>query len=387
MIYCSKCGSAFNEELGSCPACNTEVNGASIPEELRKKIAELTAPLPDPAKHASDDVHAAPASPTSKSRRPSDSHVPRADKTAVSDSASHEEMMSLLRSFGKKIVSTQRLAKRHGKWVWGGIVTIIVLLLGVLAPDWWQRWQHPQPDAIWIEVQNNVTQWPEGKPLRLTARTEPPDNIPREFRWRPASMIEGHGQSVVLNTSTSDYHTEPYPVNVGLIAVDQLGNTCRAVKEVTITIVPMARWNNPPDLKEWISMEGSPVVKSGTSAILQALATDIDGDKLTYNWSVVSKLVDIAGNGERRVVLKFPRDFARGANVNLTVKLTVTDGFKSTLDHVDLTITPAGSVRISRPSRKRVPPKAVAPEPQLSPAPPPKIESSPSAAVPHSVLK
>lgn len=104
MIYCSKCGSAFNEELGACPVCKTEVPGASgTPEEITaKKIAELTAPLPDPTEHASDEVHAATASPTSKSRRPSDSHAPRADKTAVSDSPSHEEMMSLLRSFGKK---------------------------------------------------------------------------------------------------------------------------------------------------------------------------------------------------------------------------------------------------------------------------------------------
>ncbi len=382
MIHCSNCGRAFNPVLGACPACSTKVPGAATPEEVNaKKLAALMDPLPDPSEHASAEASAATTS-TSKSRSPSGPKVSHAHHTAPSDPSSHEDIMSLLRSVGKKLVSTQRLAKRHGKWVWGGSVTIILLLLGVLVGEWRERWRHPQPDAIWIEVAGNAVRWTEDVPLRLTARTSPPLNVPREFRWRPADMIEGNGQSVTLKVPTSGRKIE-YPVTVGLVAVDHLGDNCVVVEEKTIIIQPLPIWNEPPWFEENIHMQGSPEVRSGTSISLEALAKDKETEKLTYKWEVSSRLVEVEGS-DRRVVLKFPRDFARRANVEVTVNLTVSDGTHNIAARPEtLTVTPGGSVRILRPKPKSVPPKLAIPPIQTGPSPPPKVES-PAMAVPQS---
>ena len=248
-----------------------------------------------------------------------------------------------------RIVEIRRWVNRHGKSVFSWLVALFLIVLGIFGQEFWQRWKHSQSAAIWIEVENNASQVLEGTRVKLTARTSPPENVPREFKWRPAEMIEGNGQqSVVLDTKTSNRHTEPYPVTVGLVAVDPLGNGV-VVKDVVLTIVPLRQLNNPPEWEQTIHIEGSPEVKSGTLVSLNALASDKDGDNLTYTWSVENKLVQIEGNGERRVVLRLPRDFARRGSVLLTVKLSASDGLKSISDDVSLTVTPAGSVRISRP--------------------------------------
>ena len=385
MIYCSKCGSGFNPELGACPACNREVPRVSeTPIEVTaKRLAIVMEPLRDAAEHASAEASSATTSTTSKSRAPSGASVPHAHQPATTDSSSHEEIVSLLRSVGKKLVATQRLAKRHGKWVWGVSVTIIVILIGLLAQEWRDRWQHPQPDAIWIEVEGNADRWPEGKPLKLVARVSPPGNVPREFKWTPPDFIEGNGQQkVTLSISATDRRAE-YPITVGLVAKDQLGYNCVAVENKTITIVPLPLWNQPPWFEENIHMEGSPEVRSGSSISLEALAKDKENDKLTYKWEVSSKLVEIVGSG-RTVVLRFPKGFARRANVLVTVNLTVSDGHHSIPEDETLTITPEGSVRISRPKSKNLPPKLATPLTQPGPSKTPTVESPPSMAVPQS---
>jgi hypothetical protein len=398
MIYCNNCGERFDAELGVCPECGAQVpegpvspeSSAKTADEVRaERVANLTAPIPDTtsdtsAKAPASEAGTAAAKTITPPDPPNSETPPTAHKNGT-DSASHEEMMAMLHSMGKKIVLIRRSVNRHGKAVVGGLTAIFLVLLGIFGQELWQRWQHPQPDAIWIEVENNASQVLEGTPVKLTARTSPVENVPREFKWHPAEMIQGNGQqSVTLNTSTSHRHTESYTVTVGLTAVDQLGNNCVAVKGVTITIVPLHKWNNPPEWEETIHIEGSPEVTSGASVSLDALASDKDGDKLKYDWSVGSKLVQIDGDGDRRVILRLPRDFARRTSVLLTVKLSVSDGVKSILDDVTLTVTPAGRVRISRPKPKSVPPKPASSPTQPGSGAPPKVESTPSMAVPQS---
>src|ERR1700741_2315336 len=238
----------------------------------------------------------------------------------------------------------------------------------VVIHDWWKGRQRPQPVAIWID--GGRAEVASGTKLKLTARTFPDGYLPDKFMWKPAEMIEGNGQqSVILDTKTNDHNTE-FWIEVELEAFDNLGYACPKVTSVKIKVVPQAQLNSKPEWHDHIQMEGSPEVRSGSTVRLEALAVDKDGDKLTYNWNVESKLVEMEGNGTRKLLLKLPRDFAKRSNVTSVVKLNVSDGIPdhNITDLVYLTVTPLGRSSISRKSSKQgVPASSSQAQPQVSP--------------------
>jgi ribosomal protein L37E len=391
MIICNRCGASFDTKQSHCTECGARVDEAAARAAAAAKTREkVTAERPAnpraPARGKTGE-QSTKASPPAGGKTVAPPH-PSASQASANDSPSHEEMMALLHSLGRKVVRVRRSVSRHGKAVVGGLTAIFLVLLGIFGQELWQRWQHPQPVTIWIEVDGNVTQWKEGEPLKLTARTYPPEYVPRDFKWKPVNMIEGNGQqSVTLNTTTSDRHTESYPVTVGLVAFDQIGNSCVNVKDVTITIVPPPKWNREPEVLD-LQIKGNPRVMQGTAVTVEATATDKDDkdrDKLTYNWSVGNDLVVIEGNGSRKVVLKIPKDFAKLGPVPLSVRLTVSDSIATTdPEYLPLIVDPGGSVRIARPKPKTVTPKPAASPTQPGASPPAKVESTPSMAAPQS---
>lgn len=333
----------MDETLPSCPECGALVSSVAGDVSVNSSSARK-----EPSDHAT----------------PHDPPPPPADSEKQKDLASHpyeERLKALEQSIVGWINKNRRLSL---------LLSVLSLAIGIaglwFVAEFFKGRKSPPPDAVFIEVEKNATWVEAGGQLKLTARISPVENIPGEFRWGPADMIEGNGQSVVFKPPKDGRQTA-YPQTVTLTTFDRLGNHGPTASRL-IDVLPEGQTNHKPELEEGVHIEGSPEVQSGTSVNLDALARDEDKDKLDYNWSVLSRLVQIEGNGNRRVTLKLPRDLARRANVLLAVKLVVSDGKGGTVsDLATLTVTPQGHLRISRTKRsgdqKAIPQQPTATQP------------------------
>jgi hypothetical protein len=272
------------------------------------------------------------ANPTGRIPQREDAHsqdasrelVPRIETSRAKAAGSHAAKM------------IGRWAKSEWKWLVGIVLTII---LSSLAFERCNSALRPTP--LVTQIKADAWEVPEGDRVKLTAETYPKDNRPSKYDWSPADKIEGEGQSVFLNTKTTERHTESYEIKVSLQAKDQYGRDVVSIEPIIIKVVPRRQWNHKPELREPVHTDKKEI-RAGDPVTLEALAYDKDDDKLSYDWSVDSDLVRIEGNGKRRITLFTPSDIARRALVLLKVKLTVRDGYEdgNAVDDVMLTITP-----------------------------------------------
>lgn len=347
----------MEEAVRYCSGCGTEAPGWLAPD---------TRPRPE------SDKKDAPNPP-----------IPSVDSEKHKEPIPHpieERLKALEHLIGTWINKNRRLSL---------LLTFLSLVIGIgglwFLPDFFKRRTNPPPDAVFIEVEKNATEVEAGGQLKLIARTSPVENLPGDFKWEPAEMIEGNGQRSVLFKPPKDGRHAAYSATVSLKTFDRSNNPGPSAEPKSITVLPEGQTNHKPEFNaggEGIHIEGRTEVQSGASVNLDALAIDKDGDPLKYDWSVESRLVQIEKNGDRRVTLKLPKDFARRGNVYLTVKLIVSDGKGGFSDpeRATLTVTPQGHVRISR--RKRIGDQIAAPS-QAKPSEPAKPNPSPALAVPQ----
>jgi len=309
--------------------------------------------------------------------------VPRWDSGGP-NSLSHDELLVMIQSFVAKVRRVRGWVNTHGKFVISVLLAILSMLLSYMYYQRREARLHPPPPVIWIE--GAKPEVPEGSNLRLTAKTSSHDLVLDKFDWSPPEMFDGNGQqSVTFTTDTKDRHTESRTVWVGVIATDKFGNAYPVTQQVPIKVVPMKQWNHKPDLPLGIHVEGSSSqIRAGTSVMLDALATDQDGDKLFYSWSVGEKRVQIEGEGNPTVTLRIPRDLIRSGFLLMEVDLVVKDGHEDGIcqDHKFLTVTRAGGATVSR-SRKAASPPLTNGVQQPTPTAPAAPNSNPPAAVPQ----
>lgn len=355
MIMCNSCGNPFvDENVRFCSACGAQAPGWVGPQTK-----------PSPANTVAENV-------------PLDPPTPPVDYGKQKDSTPHpyEERLKVLEA---SIVAWTSKNTRLSI-----VLSVLSLFLGILGlwfvADFFKRRENPPPLHVWIEVERNASWVEVGNQLRLTAHVDPPQNIPSDFRWEPAKMIDGNGQQSVWFKPPKDGRPTTYPVTITVKTYDRSNYPGPSAATSPIDVVPEGQSNRKPDVPEGIQvLEQSLDVSAGTSVMVEAFATDQDGDNLTYTWSTSSKLVQIDGNG-RKVTLRLPRDLARRANVPLWINLSVSDGKEKTAAHpVELIVTPSGHVRIGRTKPK----PSQNPPPQAQPAGTEKPNSNPKQAVPQ----
>ena len=327
MIMCGKCGGPLEETVRYCSGCGARAPGWDGPE---------VNPLPP------EEKESAPNPPT-----------PPVDSEKDGKAGSHpyeERLKDLEHSIRGWINQNRRLSLMLSVL---GLVTGIASLWFV--GDFFKARKSPPPDAIFIEVEKGATEVEAGRELRITARLSPVQNVPGDFRWEPAEMIEGNGQQSVVFKPPKDQRHTPYAVIVSLKTYDRMGNTGPAAEAKSITVLPEGQTNHKPYFEDYIQIKGeSHEAKAGSLVSCDALAVDQDGDKLTYSWSVDISSVQIEGDGTRKVSLKLPQGLARRGNVNVKINLRVSDGKlgEPATDWATLTVTPSGQVSITRTPRK-----------------------------------
>ena len=225
---------------------------------------------------------------------------------------------------------------------------------------------------------------PEGTQLKIWAETLKQDNRPARYNWDPEDRIINNGQQyVILNTQTNERRTESYTLTVSVTPIGANGAKLQEPKPITVKVVPMKQWNNPPEFIRRIrSNPEKQELRAGESLTLEALATDDDRDKLYYDWYVENEAALVEDNGKSRVKIITPPDLARYSSVPLRVWLTVKDGRDggAIQDNATFTIVPKPRGRPRGPG----PPKYIVV--QQKPAPPQGANAnaapSPASAAP-----
>jgi|GEM_PF-5125603 len=356
MIMCNSCGNPFvDENVRFCSACGAQVPGWVGPQ---------TNPLP-------------PVNATAKNVPLESPDLP-VDSGKQKDSTPHpyeERLKALEASIVAWISKNSRLS------IALSVLSLVIGIAGLwFVAEYFKRRESPPPITVWIEVERNATWVEVGNQLRLTAHVDPPQNIPSDFRWEPAKMIDGNGQQSVWFKPPKDGRPTTYPVTISVKTFDRSNYPGPSATTSPIDVLPEGQSNRKPDVPEGIQVVGQSLdVSAGTSVMVEALATDKDGDNLTYSWSTSSNLVQIDGNG-RKVTLRLPRDLARRANVPLWINLSVSDGKEKTAANpVELIVRPSGQVTIAGTKRK----PSQNPLPQAQPPGTDKPNSSPPLAAPQ----
>ena len=143
------------------------------------------------------------------------------------------------------------------------------------------------------------------------------------------------------------------------------------------------------DLRPTADIRGKDTVKKGEVGTYTVIASDRDGDRLTYRWSVKGKGAKLVGSTEqRRIRIKF------GASGKPTVRVTVSDGPHRTSDQLAINVSTTPSSGEPGPGRspdspdsadspdspdrpdrpKSEPDPAPEPEPPTTPEPEPEPE-------------
>jgi hypothetical protein len=281
----------------------------------------------------------------------------------------------------------------------GILVSFIVGFLFMLIPYLYQHWDsYPRPAVVWIEgLDSTSPEMNEGERKKLTARLADSHLMPDRFIWSPSDMIDGNGQSVYLVPTSPSRRTQPYPIEVSVIAKDRYGNDCPTVKPITVTVVPKQVANRLPEFDGDVQVEGKLEVPAGGEVKLHAKVNDPDKDEIRYNWTVQSDAIRVKENGKSVAVLEIPPDFTRNT-IQVQGSLTASDENGSASKPFAFYVTPKLSARRPRGgggTRAQVyvitvqPPKGgAAPAPGASPPPAPapaqkSQEPAPAAAPPR----
>ncbi len=178
----------------------------------------------------------------------------------------------------------------------------------------------------------------DGEPVHFTARAYDPDGDFLIYTWETtAGRITGTGPSVTLETRgiNPNIGAPPVRVTVTVTVDDGRGGSDTASKTITVLAPtppppPPPPPNRPPRIEAIeISVVGTPQIAGqftdGDLLAIRAVATDPDGDPLTYIWS--SSQGTIEGTGPQ--VRLNTTGFTAGPGappVSVTIGLRVEDG-------------------------------------------------------------
>lgn len=181
-----------------------------------------------------------------------------------------------------------------------------------------------------------------GATAQLTCIASDPDGDSLTYRW----SCSGGGLSSQYGRSVEFYApTSPGGVTITVIAEDegQLADTAR--KFITVNPVP----NRPPAIQE---VRGSASVSAGSNASYECIASDPDGDSLTYSWTCTRGR--LSSSSGRTVIWTAPdsscsavltvevRD-GRGGRASDVKPVTVTRVYRTHLDTSGVYIAAGGS--------------------------------------------
>lgn len=177
----------------------------------------------------------------------------------------------------------------------------------------------------------------DGEPVHFTARAYDPDGDFLIYTWETtAGRITGTGPNVTLDTTgvNPTVGAPPVRVTVTVTVDDGRGGSDTASKTITVLAPtpppPPPPPNRPPRIEAIeISVVGTPQIAGqftdGDLLAIRAIASDPDGDPLTYIWS--SSVGTIEGTGPE--VRLNTTGFTAGPGappVSVTISLRVEDG-------------------------------------------------------------
>lgn len=156
----------------------------------------------------------------------------------------------------------------------------------------------------------------------LTCLASDPDGDTLSYAWSAASgTLSGSGYSVnwIAPAASGTYTIEA-------VVSDGRGGSAQAAINVSVI-----KGNLPPFIASLVS--SSPIISTGTAALLTCTASDPDGDALSYDWFAVSGST-ISGFGPQVSWV------APGSSATYTVGVTVSDGHGgSALAAINIVVT------------------------------------------------
>jgi len=195
----------------------------------------------------------------------------------------------------------------------------------------------PNRPPVITALEADKEQVTDGEPVRFTVRAYDPDGDFLIYTWETtAGRIRGTGSSVTLETKgvNPNVGAPPVRVTVTVTVDDGRGGSDTASKTITVLAPapppPPPPPNRPPRIEAIeITVVGTPQIAGqitdGDLLAIRAVATDPDGDLLSYIWS--SSLGTIEGTGPE--VRLNTTGFTAGPGappVSVTIALRVEDG-------------------------------------------------------------
>jgi len=218
-----------------------------------------------------------------------------------------------------------KLVLGQSKWLASLIIlAVAVLLIGSCAPP-------NQPPVISSLTINNEGEINPGGSCQIECTASDPDEDELTYTWSADGGNISGESSIVIWTAPDELGTYTITVQV----TD--GRDGEETEQLTInTVAP----NHPPVIEsltaEWHSL------KKASNTPITCLASDPDGDTLTYEWSAVDNAGNPAGNftGEGNTVTWV----APNAYGTFTITVTVTDGRGGEArDSIDIVVCSCGS--------------------------------------------
>jgi hypothetical protein len=158
--------------------------------------------------------------------------------------------------------------------------TQTITLVSAAATNW--------PPSVKVRASRPSVQ--QGEELEITAEASDRDGDTVSYSWRASGgQIAGSGSRITLKTSA----TRPGAVEVTATVADARGES--SSDRVTILVTPPP--NHAPSITSLNANKSG--VRAGESIYLTALATDPDGDALTYSWKTSAGAIRGSGQSVR----------------------------------------------------------------------------------------
>ncbi|HZS46304.1 MAG TPA: PIG-L family deacetylase [Blastocatellia bacterium] len=180
--------------------------------------------------------------------------------------------------------------------------------------------------VIVSEPQSNPNELNSGGSSTLSVVASDPNNSPLTYLWSASQgTISGNGPTV-------RYTAPVTPVDLVVTVTVTIENGRGGVVSDKTTIL-VAGANHPPAITSKLSAKPNKI-SSGKTSVLTVLATDVDGDPLTYSWNVSAGSIKGSGNS-----VTFTAPQVKN-NQNVVVTVTVSDGRGGTASSsVSITVT------------------------------------------------